>query len=81
MKGIVVARNLRNQRYAVETDFGYTVFDLRDGSISVSDVLSGCLEDPGDTTLRNESTGSSVSVHIEAIKASPINARSLLVGR
>lgn len=70
MKGIIKYHSHNKERAAVETDNGYTVFDINHGQISLGDIISGCLNDHGEKVLTNQTTGQTLSVHIESIQAS-----------
>lgn len=78
LKGIVVGYHARLPRYAIKTDYGYTVVDVEDGSLNLRDEVAGALDDHGHTTLLNESTGEPVEVCVEAIQATAEAANQLL---
>jgi hypothetical protein len=78
MHGIVKDLSRNKQRVAVLTDYGYTVFDIEYGEVSVGDQISGNLDDHGSQSLTNQTTRQPLSVYIEAIQATPSSARSLL---
>lgn len=78
MHGIVKGISRNNQRAVVLTDFGYTVFDIENGSLSIEDKISGNLDDHGSQNLTNKTTGQALSVYIEAIQATASFAESLL---
>ena len=81
MQGIVKGLSKNNQRVAVVTDYGYTVFDIEHGEASLNDVIIGNLDDHGSHDLANQTTGHRLSVYIEAIQASKESAQSLLSHR
>jgi hypothetical protein len=78
MNGIVRAANHRRQRYAIQTDDGFTVADLIDGELNINDEVSGTLDDHGETMLRNLTTGDLVEVRIDAYYASRESAAQFL---
>ena len=78
MKGIVQGYSRNRQRVAVLTDYGYTVFDMDHGEVSLGDAITGNLDDHGSMVLLNETTGHKLSVCIEAIQATKSAAESLL---
>lgn len=78
MNGTVRAANLRRQRFAIQTEDGYTIADLIDGELNVSDEVGGILDEHGDTTLRNLTTGNTVEVRIEAFYATSQSAAQIL---
>jgi hypothetical protein len=78
MQGIVKGLSKNNQRAAVITDDGYTVFDIESGSVSYNDIISGNLDEHGAEDLTNQTTGQTLSVHIEAIQATASVAQSLI---
>jgi len=78
LQGIVKGLYKNKQRAAVLTEYGYTVFDIEHGEVSINDLISGNLDDHGSHDLSNQTTGHSLSVYIEAIQASLKSAQSLL---
>lgn len=78
MKGIVQGYSSNYKRIAVMTDYGYTVFDIEQGQISLGDVITGNLNVHGWTVLTNETKKQKLSVYIEAIQATKEFAESLL---
>lgn len=79
MKGMVSAVNYRKRLVATRTEQGYTLFDLLDEqSVDVGHALSGALDAVGDTTLKNETTGKRIKVHIEAVGAGETNMRGIM---
>lgn len=81
MKGIVSGHNAQRTRYAIQTDLGYTVADIEDGELNINDVVSGNLDDHGEASLLNHTTGASATVYVEAIQATESAARTLLQNR
>ena len=81
MQGIVKGLSKNRQRVAVQTDEGYTVFDIRDGEVAIGDQISGDLDEHGLQDLANQTTGHRLSVYIEAIQATTSGAESLLSRR
>lgn len=78
MQGIVKGLSKNKSRAAVLTDYGYTVFDIEHGDVSMDDEIIGNLDDHGSQDLTNQTTKQKLSVHIEAIQATQEFARSLL---
>ncbi len=78
MLGIVKGLSRNKQRVAVLTDYGYTVFDIEYGEVSMGDEITGNLDDHGSQDLTNQTTRQELSVYIEAIQATPSAAQSLL---
>ncbi len=78
MQGTVKGLSSNQQRAAVLTDDGFTVFDIEDGEVAMGDRLSGCLDEHGSTVLSNRTSGHKVDVYIEAIQATPEFAQTLL---
>ena len=78
MTGEVKYLSRSGRRAAVITDYGYTVFDIAHGELSVGDTVTGFLDDHGDQDLTNRTTGHKLSVYIEAIQATQQNALDLL---
>jgi hypothetical protein len=78
MHGIVKGLSRNKLRAAVLTEYGYTVFDIEHGEVSIGDEISGNLDDHGSQDLTNQTTRQTLSVYIEAIQATPSNAQSLL---
>lgn len=76
--GLVTAQTKNKQRVAVLIPHGYTVFDIEDGEISISDEVIGPLEENGSQDLSNLTTGQKVSVQIVATLVSGKDAVSLL---
>jgi hypothetical protein len=81
MQGIVKAFSKNKQRVAVLTEYGYTVFDIENGEVSLNDTIIGNLDDHGSHDLTNQTTRHKISVYIEAIQASLESAQSLLSHR
>lgn len=77
MKGIVKGLSRDRQRVAVETEYGYTVFDIEDGEADLEDKISGGLDDHGEQDLTNLTTGQTLTVYIDAIQASKKSALAL----
>lgn len=65
--GIVRAVNQRRQRYAIQTDDGYTIADLIDGELNIHDEVSGVLDEHEEVILKNLTTGDTVEVRIDEI--------------
>jgi hypothetical protein len=78
MNGTISAANQRRQRYAINTSTGYTIADLIDGELNINNEVAGTLDEHGDTTLRNLTTGDMVDVRIEAFYATQQSAAQLL---
>jgi hypothetical protein len=75
--GVVRMRN--KDLVAIETDHGYTVFDIEDGSeVDVGDIITGRLDNHGSETVNNATKKQTLSVYIEAIRATQRSAVSLL---
>lgn len=81
MKGVVKGISADRQRIAVLTEYGYTVFDIEDGSVEINDVISGYLDEHGSQALSNQTSGRKLYVYIEAIGASQESCLSLLSHR
>ena len=80
MTGTVVF--VRGDRAAVETDLGFTFFEILGASdLEPGDELRGALDSLGGETLRVVSTGESIDVFIEDIYASRENAKRFVNGR
>jgi len=78
MLGIVKGLSRNKQRVAVLTDYGYTIFDIEDGEVSMGDEIIGSLNDHGSQNLTNQTTRQQLSVYVEAIEATPSAAQNLL---
>jgi len=79
MKGIVRFLNLRNGLVAVETNQGFSVFEIRQRcAIDIGDVITGHLDSSGVETLHNTTRGESFDVSIENIHCSRPEATELL---
>lgn len=78
MNGTIRAINKRRQRYAIQTDDGYTIADLIDGELNIHDEVFGPLDEHGDATLHNLTTGDMVEARIEAFYATSQSAAQLL---
>jgi hypothetical protein len=78
MQGVVVGLSKNKRRVAVLTDYGYTVFDLHDGDVSINDFIEGDLDNHGDQVLTNQTSECTLCVYTEAIQASKESAESLL---
>lgn len=78
MKGTVCGFSKCQTRFAALTDYGYIVFDMEYGEVSVRDVITGNLDDHGSQVLMNQTTGQKFSAYIEAIQAEKEFAESLL---
>lgn len=78
MNGTVKAENKRRQRYAIQTESGYTIADLIDGELNMNDRVSGVLDEHGDAILQNLTTGDVVEVRIESYYATANSAAQLL---
>lgn len=81
MKGIIRGHNTQCTRYAILTDPGYTIADLEEGELNINDVVTGNLNDHGEVSLLNHTTGARATVYVEAIQATESNARTLLQNR
>lgn len=79
--GVVCGYHAQIPRFAVRTEYGYTVVDVEVGELRVHDQVVGELDEHGQTTLLNETTGEDVEVCVEAIQASRDAAASLLRSR
>ncbi|MBL0559470.1 hypothetical protein ACQUZQ_08300 [Aeromonas veronii] len=78
MLGIVKGLSRNKQRVAVLTDYGYTIFDIEDGEVSMGDEITGNLNDHGSQNLTNQTNRQQLSVYVEAIEATPSAAQNLL---
>ena len=78
MKGIVCGISSNKVFYAVRTDLGYTVFEVRHGDISLGDEIFGDLDSHGDANLRNHSQGNVIEAYVQAIQATKQAAERLL---
>ena len=68
MKGNVRLLNLQNGLVAVETNEGFTVFEIRERcALDISDKITGPLDSLGIQTLHNVTKGESFDVSIENI--------------
>lgn len=81
IKGVVCGYHAQISRFAVHTDYGYSVVDVESGVLRVHDQVVGELDEHGQCTLLNETTGEDVEVCVEAIQASRDAAASLLRSR
>lgn len=79
MKGTVKIINTITNRTAVETDYGYTVFDIEHGSVQLNDILSGDLDSHGSQRLRNHTSDDDLEVYVEAVQATQQSAKQLLI--
>jgi hypothetical protein len=77
MKGIVRFISTNRIRVAVQTEYGYTVFDVEDGEFTEGDIVSGNLDDHGGQVVANESKRQRAFVCIEAVQADLVSAQSL----
>lgn len=78
MKGTACYYSPKLQRVAVLTEYGYTVFDIEHGSVSIGDAISGDLNIHGGVTLFNETKKEQLAVFVEAIQATKQYALNLL---
>ncbi|MFB0583056.1 hypothetical protein [Aeromonas salmonicida] len=78
MLGIVKGLSRNKQRVAVLTDYGYTIFDIEDGEVSMGDEVTGNLDDHGSQDLTNQTTRQQLFAYIEAIQVTPLAAQNLL---
>ncbi|UNU87539.1 hypothetical protein [Aeromonas dhakensis] len=78
MFGIVKGLSRNKQRVAVLTDYGYTIFDIEDGEVSIGDEITGNLDDHGSQDLTNQTTRQQLLAYIEAIQVTPSAAQNLL---
>lgn len=78
MTGLVAGLSRNKQRVAVLTDYGYTVFDIKEGEAFIGDEIIGNLDEHGSEELTNQTTKQKLYVYIEAIHATKSNAESLL---
>ena len=68
MKGIVTDIDYQKSFVTVETERGYTVFELLgDYEINIEDVIIGNLDSLGGEKLRNSSTGEIIDAFIQNI--------------
>jgi hypothetical protein len=81
MNGIVRILSRSRLRAAVETDDGFTVFDLDDVMVDLGHTVSGCLNQHGAVDLSNLSTTHTFSAYVEAIQATRANAECLCRSR
>jgi hypothetical protein len=80
MKGIVRFLNLQNGLVAVETNEGFTVFEIRQRcALDIGDEISGLLDSVGEKSLDNVTRKESFSVSIENIHCNRAEAVKLLV--
>lgn len=78
MKGIVKYVDKSTGRTVLQTDDGYTVFDIHSEEVNIGDTISGNLNDLGSNNLFDQTTGHTLHVYIEATQADLVFARSLL---
>ena len=79
MKGIVRFLNLQNGLVAVETNEGFTVFEILERcALDIADEITGPLGSSGEVTLRNVTKGESFDVSIENIHCNRAEAIKLL---
>ncbi|WKN23945.1 hypothetical protein [Azotobacter vinelandii] len=72
LTGIVVGNHRTIPRYAIQTEEGYVVVDVESGDLAFQHVVIGersAIEEYGHTTMLNHSTGETVEVFVEAVKA------------
>ena len=68
MKGVVRFLNLQNGLVAVETNEGFTVFEIRQRcALEIGDEITGLLDSLGGETLNNVTKRESFDVSIENI--------------
>lgn len=79
MSGIVKMLNSKRGMAAIETNSGYTVFEiLGDYDVEIGDEISGDLDSHGGETFKNISKEEHIEVYVEAIQATEQNARQLI---
>ncbi len=79
MKGIVRFLNLHNGRVAVETNKGFTVFEILERcALDIGDGISGPLDSSGEQTLQNVTKGESFDVSIDNIHCNRAEAQKSL---
>lgn len=80
MKGIVTLLNPTRGLAAVETDSGFTVFEILEVSCSIElgDEVCGDLESQGGEILNNITKTETMDVFIEGVMCSKENAISLM---
>jgi hypothetical protein len=79
MKGIVRFLNLQNGQVAVETNEGFTVFEILERcALDIGDEITGPLDSSGDQTLQNVTQGESFDVSIENIHCNRAEAHKSL---
>ncbi|MDR2019125.1 MAG: hypothetical protein LBQ00_09770 [Syntrophobacterales bacterium] len=79
MKGLVRYLNMTNAMAGVETEQGFTVFEVcQRCAIDISDVVSGALDSLGNETLHNMTKNEDFDVRIEYAHCSRTEAVALL---
>lgn len=81
MQGTVVGLSKHRLRIAVLTDNGYTVFDADEPAFEIGQIVTGALDDHGETQVTIQGTRQTLSVYIEATQAGPESVQSLLSNR
>ena len=81
MVGIVKQVNAKTGFFVVETENGFTVFEVKDGDrIEPGDVLSGCLESAACEKVVNHSRSDELEVQVRDIVPTLAAAEALLHG-
>ncbi|MCX5812531.1 MAG: hypothetical protein NT178_08305 [Proteobacteria bacterium] len=79
MKGIVRFLNLQNGLAAVETNEGFTVFEVRQRcALDIADEITGPLDSSGEETLHNVTKEESFDVWIKNTHCNRVEAVKLL---
>lgn len=66
------------RRVAIITDWGYTVADIKTGSVRTRDLVAGEVETLGPSTWTNLSTGLPITVVVTHIQATMVGAERLM---
>ncbi|HSW14756.1 MAG TPA: hypothetical protein VLI06_18070 [Solimonas sp.] len=77
----VRAVDIEGARVAIITDWGYTIADIRSGTLRNCDVLEGDFDTPGRVAWNNLSTGEEVIVAITHVQATRVVAQQLMQRR
>lgn len=66
------------RRVAIITDWGYTVADIKTGTLRTRDVVEGEVETLGDSTWTNVSTGLPVKVVVTHVQTTMLGAERIM---
>lgn len=79
MEGVVRFLNLQNGLVAVETNKGFTIFEILERcALDIGDEIAGPLDSTGEQSLQNVTKGESFDVSIENIHCNRAEAHKSL---